>query len=94
MTYPEFLDALRKTPRDWKLESDYEFIRRKGHRYWQCPISALRNKASGDYRDAAARMGLDIQLAREIAHAADRTGLENEKIAAIRRDLLEACGLP
>jgi hypothetical protein len=92
MTYQEFLDALRNTPRDWCLTSDGRIRRANTKRSAQCPISSLCGLGSGDFEEAAKRIGLDSELAWTFVCAADDPD-RDAPTNLIRRDLLEACGL-
>ena len=94
MTYQEFLQALEKTPRDWRLihgaggSPFLPLIRRFSDEGSQCPISALDNKISSTVHDVANAKGIDRIERSTIIKAADGYG-ESET----RTDLLRACGL-
>jgi hypothetical protein len=85
MTYAEFLEKLRETPRDWTIR-EWGNIRRGIGGHPQCPISALCDLDAGSV--SAAARGLNLGKWRHIAMAAD-----NNTDCQMRRDLLEACGL-
>lgn len=98
MTYEEFIDKLRTTPREWELGPDGQLriLRIFGPmRLCACPITASYAAPSGlysagDVNRCAKQMGLDEDLWRLIARAADALP---EHDAQIRRDLLKACGI-
>lgn len=91
MTYPEFLEKLKQTPRDWEFY-DAKRIRRADDLLWRCPISSLtpEHPRSGDFTDAATALEMSHDLTWQIVRAAD--GCEYHD-PAIRKDLLAACGL-
>ena len=88
MTYKEFLQELRKTPRDWKL-FPRTCIRRGGYGT-QCPITSLLGKSSGHWNEVAAACDINQAMTVKILNAADNTEGHDPRI---RRDLLKACGL-
>jgi len=100
MTYPEFLEALRETPRHWQLQdiaAKGSSLRLAGSNKLRthCPIRAVAvswhpEANLGAALHSAAKIGLDVALARKIADAADGYKSCDRDI---RRDLLEACGL-
>lgn len=85
MTLEEFLERLRKTPRDWQVTQG--LIRRGNH--WQCPITSLLDECAWRYDLIGSSIGLPHHLVRQIANAADDITGESE----LRARLLEACGL-
>lgn len=91
MTYEEFLAALRKTPRDWRLST---LGIRCGHYPAQnCPISAVTGNLEhyGNPFDAGNRvLKMDAAEVNEIVAAADNWPSADPHI---RRDLLAACGI-
>ena len=92
MTYPEFLEALSNTPRDWRL--DGRAIRRGPKNeplLCQCPITSLKNAQVCDWREIADQLGLSNSSL--IIAAADLYMGDSNYNPGIRRDLLEACGL-
>ena len=106
MTYEEFLDELRATPRDWRIM--HGAIRRphKGLGYSisansECPISSLCGFGVNRYDHAATLKGIERHDKWRIVLAADGANLGNtkmdgklwEQIQQIRCDLLAACGL-
>ena len=89
MTYQEFLDELRRTPRDWRITFNGRI-----RRHEECPITSLRNDHSAFWVVVSANIGLSANLSRDIALAADnRLGWRDFRRRRIRRDLLKACGL-
>lgn len=88
MTYHEFLEALRKTKRDWYLESDGEIRITSSY---LCPLVFLApyEYLNENFVRAGQKLGLSVALSNRIAAAADGD-MRNSKT---RRDLLEACGL-
>ena len=102
MTYNEFLDALRNTPRNWYLS--HGTIRwRAGFGMKCCPITAVGRVCGLVWSDVALRLGLDLDLAMDIANAADYLTHQladselfkgGHDMVGIRADLLAACGLP
>lgn len=94
MTLDEFFTLLEKTPRDWFLEGD-ESIRRIDDTYDNacCPLTACDPdgpRSCGFYRSTADKVGMEFDLACQIAAAADNT---NTKYEDLRARLLAACGL-
>ena len=82
MTYEEFLEKLRQTPRDWHLSGGGS-IRRNGNELAkgaQCPMLAI-------FPDTAETES----LYRLIALSADCHGAGGDR--RVRQELLEACGL-
>jgi len=95
MTYEEFLDKLRATPRDWYVNCVGRIRRRHGDNFVldQCPISALVGYTSVAYRSASETLNIPPKLVRLIIAAADYDlGLDKHR-KLIRQDLLAACGL-
>ena len=88
MTYKQFLAALRKTPRRWRIDND--FIRCRGGLYDTCPITEVspNHTHPKNWISAARLLGLRPSVAKRVVIAADDWG--NQKT---RRDLLKACGL-
>ena len=70
MNFNQFLRALRKTPRDWRLTANGK-IRRGPARASQCPVSALGGRPCGDYRAAGISIGLADELILCLAINAD-----------------------
>lgn len=91
MTYPEFLEKLKQTPRDWYL-NESGGIRRKGEGL-QCPLSSLTPTTLDYFVEAGLKLGLERSLVFKIATVADRYENEENYDSQIRKDLLEACGL-
>lgn len=90
MTYDEFLAALRKTPRDWRLEGCALRRGERGHHV--CPIAAVTG-CDDDLANpwsAASRLGLSADEGRKIVNAADHFPSISP---GIRADLLAACGI-
>lgn len=92
MTLAQFLTALRATNRRWLIAYG-ETIRDEecGH----CPISAVTGHLD-DY-DGAVEAGMRLGLSREDANlvllAADYADSKSPREAALRRELLEICGI-
>lgn len=84
MTYRQFLEALRQTPRDWEIFPGPR-IRRDGN---QCPVSALRQADETIAMGVGLNLGMRTCVVHRIMNAADGYGANKT-----RRDLLEACGL-
>ncbi len=101
MTYAQFREALRATPRRWVgsggLFGTCIRIPVEHHpNRWCCPLTAihpngLRDGGTAWFLGAGADLGLDPDVTRAIADAADGTG-EHFSIE-MRRDLLADCGL-
>ena len=89
----QFLERLRKTPRDWYLTQNYNSIRRqpKAGAPLECPISALLNMPAHDFARAGQLLGLPQMEAMRIARAADNSSAPSAQ--RLRAELLEACGL-
>lgn len=110
MTYPEFLATLRATSRHWVCAD--QMLRWQIGALSCCPVIAVFMKAgpaiarpfspgqfhNSDYQAAAVTMHLDLQLAMDIAAAADGfrpvDPVRGDRVLATRRDLFTACGLP
>lgn len=90
MTYEKFLAALRKTPRDWRLDR-LKRIRCGVENH--CPISAVTGNIE-DYRDPVTAgvgvLNLDRTDAEGIIDTADNSAVA---VPRIRADLLAACGI-
>lgn len=89
MTREEFLEALRKTPRDWNLVHGRLIRRVKESEECQCPITSLRNVRAGAIWKLWGTFGLSDYDMREIIDAADDNCCDKH----LRAQLLEACGL-
>lgn len=99
MTYKQFLAALRKTPRTWKLIDQGYALRSIRCTGLRCPLSVVFPKPYPRDREGIFRLpnptvfaevtGLDTQIAFRIAAVADGMA----KYPSIRCDLLSACGL-
>ena len=95
VSFEQFLELLRATPRDWYL-STWDAIRRNelvndGEDYIsQCPITSLANKPISDYKEVALQLGMSHRNYMDIVHAADADLHHNSQM---RTDLLTACGL-
>lgn len=92
MDLNQFLSLLRETKRDWYLEPDWRSSQ-KGLircRFMECPISTMRDAVGSEFMFVARDLGLDAELAKHIADAADE--LEGYDVE-LRAKLLEACGL-
>lgn len=89
--YKEFLSALRNTPRDWFLRFSSGSLRRgERHGYLGsntfCPLTAVFGNEKVNF--------LSERFYWEIANAADgESGSLSTDFNAVRKDLLEACGL-
>ena len=86
MTINDFIEQLKKTPREWKVQED------GGLRLHQCcPITAVdgRGLPATEYAECAMRLGLSQLEARWLVEAADNWPRE----ARLRSYLLAACGL-
>lgn len=94
MTYQEFLGKLRETPQTWEVHPscDGELHIRNGE---CCPITAVYDAEleAAFVSFAADRLGLSEQDERNIVYAADGASWSRYYNAAVRRDLLDACGL-
>lgn len=110
MTYEGFLDRLRKTPRTWRLVSvggqrlaavqGRGLIRCGEHdATQQCPMSAVAGVKIAPANDLAGHLGLPLDVAKDIEHAADNDdplllkARKRPRMLEVRQDLLEACGL-
>jgi hypothetical protein len=92
MTYPEFLEALRNTPRDWCLIQERYIRREVSLDDYQCPLTSLvPHYEPFKFMYAGMELGLSPGMSRRIAAAAD--GNMRTRNSKMRRDLLEACGL-
>lgn len=98
MTYPEFLEALRKTPRAWTFYDD-DMIRAEGH-WLSCPLTVVDGHPTDcSFMNAALRLEMNSKNRDEIVVAADnafaplKANPRYARYAQIRADLLEACGL-
>jgi len=99
MTYLEFLDVLRKTPRKWKFFGN-SLIRLVDSGHF-CPITAVCCDLKStminvhSWSLAAKKIKLPLDVAKKISVAADsRCSLLNrEEVKEIRKDLLKATGL-
>lgn len=90
MTYEEFLDKLRATPRDWGL----------------IPGGGIRYARPPDYHSGAARCPvnrvfgyhsssqIENNWQYDVLRASDWHNHADPHLVAIRREILEACGLP
>lgn len=93
MSYDEFLERLRNTPRTWRL---YQAGQLRIDTPWltSCPITATAHQPAlynvADLHSCAKRLGLSHELMLAITRAGDNTPGHDP---AIRRDLLRACGL-
>lgn len=99
MEYPEFLQKLRETPRDWYITpGDLPIhglayagrIRRLDSLDKQCPISSIMDDNLSVFDWVAKQLGLGNNLRDKIIYAADNDNFHDR---SIRKDLLEACGL-
>jgi hypothetical protein len=90
MTLPEFLEALRGTPRDWQVDKK-GCIRLKLQNCAACPITSIKKTGACRVFRAGKVLGLDSNTILEIANAAD---YESNHDPALRAALLAACGLP
>jgi hypothetical protein len=89
MTYNEFLARLLETPRDWIVCFQGE-IRRNVHPN-QCPLSSVVDLPASRWVEAAMKLSLDAGRAEAILRAADH---RQSHSTTMRRELLDACGLP
>lgn len=87
MTYQEFLQKLRETPRTWQVRDS---LLRSGA---NCPLTAVAGHfdSAAYYADAAAELGVCEDDMCQIVWAADTADLKH--VDAVRDDLLRACGL-
>lgn len=98
MTYQEFLQKLRETPRTWQCGTWLTAVGlRQARRGYEtaCPIVAVsgdKNLGVSEWPDAAKQIGLDYALADEIAKAADGDLMTPQR-NTMRADLMRACGL-
>ena len=93
MSYQQFLKALSRTRREWRIDFNGNIrLADPVRRIEQCPISCLCNMPAFQYESAAAELGLNPDIATEIASAADSCICIDEQ-PGIRTDLLKACGL-
>lgn len=106
MTYREFIQHLSNAPDKWVLDDDYQ-IRTKD--LSTCPICAVANAVLEtdtyelDYKSASQAIGLDFNLAGEIAGIADEDVTQHgcyfiseedkRRSFGTRRDLLAACNI-
>jgi hypothetical protein len=90
MTLEQFLEALEKTPRDWRHRADGR-IRRRWAFTAQCPITALCNTRATQWDIAAESLGICGSLMDDIVAAADND--EDGYNFELRDKLLKACGL-
>ena len=96
MTYRRFLSSLRRTAREWTLNSEDQI--RLGLPGSSCPITAVCRMSCGSifensqYRSAARVLKLRLDLSDNIVLAADHRELTKDE-ARIRKDLLRATGL-
>lgn len=97
-TIPEFLEALEKTPRTWRVNTQTDAsgmvgrIRCGSGDTYQCPLSAVLGVTgvmSG--RDYGKTLGLSFEDSSRIADSADDTGRYFD--AELRKQLLTACGI-
>ena len=91
MTYQEFLQKLRATPRDWSVTPHLGMIRRWDGPVCQCPVSSLSGLSAMDFDVSAKRLGLANSLRAQIVCAADNNSVGRP--TNVRADLLRACGL-
>lgn len=103
MKYEEFINLLSNLEEEAVLVGDYIRLRdpeRKG--YQNCPLTAVYRDKFGrsigiqKHADAARQLGIKVELAQNIADAADhRLGLllNNSELKRIRHDLLDALKL-
>jgi hypothetical protein len=89
MTEQEFLEHLRRTPRDWRLVRSAKGIR-LGEVGDHCPLTAVCGNTNLDVRTCAYLLRLPGRLAWRIADAADNTPVHDREL---RAKLLDACGL-
>lgn len=93
MTYEEFLEKLRATPRDWRLALGR--IRRLSPDL-QCPISSVLGGQMFDGVAIGTKSGMDAEIAKKIMSSADSDkaySWDTYFDPQIRADLLAACGL-
>lgn len=88
MTYKQFLAALRKTPRTWRINKAGEIRCKK----LRCPLGTFMEKDNLPDVDLYESKELPIlkSLSRKVADAADNV---ETKFQRIRGDLLRACSL-
>lgn len=86
MTYEQFLEKLRNTPRKWELK--FDCIRMFEDECRHCPLSKAIGASFSAPVTSSKVLGISSYLAGDIMCAADNYGDKN-----IRKDLLEACGL-
>ena len=88
MTRDAFMDALRKTKRDWVVD-EMGNIRRTGQAGTECPISSVMRRNVNHYTKVGKFIGLSDANICKIAAAAD----DSPEFPDIRLELLSACGL-
>jgi hypothetical protein len=95
-TIEDFLEALKQTPRTWRVNTDLDSglngcIRTGSHHTYQCPITAVIGRLGVDAPVACGHeWGLSTDDAAAIANAADGT---NKFDPELRLRLLDACGI-
>lgn len=99
MTLEEFVDALRKTPRDWRLEEwrpmQLKKIRRGSGDDRQCPLHAVAGTTMKNALATAQQaLGMEQEESWKIVDAADGSFYDvRTELVTLRAQLLEACGL-
>jgi hypothetical protein len=100
MGFEQFLEALWKTPRDWRLSEHTKkcdrapLVRRGYGMRAQCPISVLANMDFMHYQFAAEKLGINQTLMLHIVHASDGKFTERDnELKAMRIKILAATGL-
>ncbi len=88
MTIDEFIEALKKTPREWFLNGDG--IRCFFERRFTCPVC----RVAGNAGCAVGESGTDLDLSmKAIIELVDTADFELRKNEDLRKRMLEACGL-
>src|SRR6266446_992467 len=102
MNKEEFFAILKDTSRgNWKLVgAQYEKPTMVRCAADDCPVTAVTRKLTGksfrtgDWREAAAEIGLDYEVGQEIVDAADFAQFTSRAShAAVRKELLAVCGI-
>lgn len=98
-TVQEFLEALEKTPRTWRVNTGFDGtggmigrIRCGDGDTYQCPMSAVLGEMGILYgKDYGIKWGLSYEDAAKIEDSADDSGFDFDP--ELRKQLLAACGL-
>jgi hypothetical protein len=96
VTYLEFLDALRQTPRGWCITPSGYIRQLFSECEVCCPITAVEpsHRRPTFACEVAFALGLSVDVRNAIIYAADsRYFQQNPSLSDVRRDLLDACGI-